>query len=244
MSSDFPVVVPQGVDGIVIRFADRLTEAGNRATLAFCKALDEANIAGVDECASALASVFVRFDPSMVPYEAVAERIGAILTTRDYYAAALPHDRRLWRIPAVFGGQYAPGLKTAAERVGITQDEAIRELTRQRLRVLALGFAPGQPYLGELPERWNLPRLPDLIDVPEGALVAAIRQLVLFANASPTGWEHVGQTAFRCFRPEDENPIPLRPGDEVQFHQVSAREFEALRRDGPEGGGAVSEALP
>jgi allophanate hydrolase subunit 1 len=69
------------------------------------------------------------------------------------------------------------------------------------VRVLAVGFAPGQPYLGPLGEEWNLPRLKALQQVPAGALVQAISQFVLFTGPAPTGWRHVGQTAFRCFRP-------------------------------------------
>jgi 5-oxoprolinase (ATP-hydrolysing) subunit B len=50
------------------------------------------------------------------------------------------------------------------------------------VRVLAVGFAPGQPYLGPLGEEWNLPRLKALQQVPAGALVQAISQFVLFSR--------------------------------------------------------------
>jgi KipI family sensor histidine kinase inhibitor len=244
MPSEFPVIVAQGVTGIVVRFSDRLTEAGNRATLAFRDAVEAAEIDGVEECASALGSVLVRFDPLQSSFDLVAGQLRKLLDQNDFYAAPLPPNRRLWRIPAVFGGVYGPSLEDAATRAGLTTEEAIHDLTSSRLRVMALGFAPGQPYLGELPEPWNFPRLQDLINVPEGAIAAAIRQLVLFANDSPTGWAHVGQTAFRCFRPEDERSIPLRPGDEVKFDAITPEAFEALRARDPSGGGATFEVLP
>jgi allophanate hydrolase subunit 1 len=97
------------------------------------------------------------------------------------------------------------------------------------VRVLAVGFAPGQPYLGPLGEEWNLPRLKALQQVPAGALVQAISQFVLFTGPAPTGWRHVGQTAFRCFRPDGAVPIPLTPGDEVVFTPVSKPEFIRIR---------------
>lgn len=94
-----------------------------------------------------------------------------------------------------------------------------------------------------LPENWDIPRQTALTKaVPEGALVVAIRQFVLFSVSSPTGWRHVGQTALKLFRPDSDTPFFLRPGDEVQFVEASADEL-ARYADDPRGG-ALIEAIP
>ena len=86
-------------------------------------------------------------------------------------------------------------------------DFLVEEGLIPEVEVLALGFAPGQPYLGELPGHWALPRRQTLNpQVPQGALVTAVRQFVLFANPSPTGWRQVGRTGFACFRPGAADP--------------------------------------
>lgn len=240
-NTEWPVVLPQGVDGAVVRFSDRLTEASNRAALALAAALARGVVPGVEEASSALASVYARFGGDPVKGFAALSRLVA---EEDFTQAALPGGRTLWRIPTAFGGGSGPALEEVAAATGHTADSAIADLTGQALRVLAIGFAPGQPYLGELPPAWNIPRLDRLVDVPQGAVVVAIRQAVLFANASPTGWRHVGQTAFRCFRPERERPFPLAPGDEVIFHAVSDEALENIRASDTGGdGGATAEAL-
>ena len=97
------------------------------------------------------------------------------------------------------------------------------------LRVLALGFAPGQPYLGFLPERWDLPRRTEVTpEVPQGAVVVAVRQVIPFANAAPTGWRQIGRTGFRCYDPKLEDPLPLKPGDEVQFQPVPSSDWARI----------------
>jgi len=225
-----------GVDGMLVSFGTALSEPANRAALAFRAALERAGWEGVEETSTSLVSAYLRFDPLHLEHAALEHRLAALLATRDWYAEPLPGGRRLWRIPAVFGTDLAPGLGAAAEAAGMTPEAAIAALSGARVRVQTIGFAPGQPYLGELPPEWNIPRQSALAArIPEGALAVAIRQMVLFSVATPTGWQHAGQTAMRLFRPESDTPFVLHPGDEVDFMPVDAGRLEAMRDD-PLGG--------
>ncbi|MEI4234271.1 5-oxoprolinase subunit B family protein [Roseovarius sp. D22-M7] len=239
----FPCIGRVGLDGMLVSFGDALSEPANRAALAFRAALDAAAPAGVEESATSLVSAFLRFDALRVDFGTLRSEIRGLLDSRDWYAADLPGGRRLWRIPTVYGTDLAPQLAEAAEAVGLDTETAVAQIAETRVRVQTIGFAPGQPYLGELPPAWDIPRQTDLTDpVPVGALTVAIRQLVLFSVSTPTGWRHIGQTAFRPFRPEAEAPFVLRPGDEVLFEAVTRETYERLCAAGPDGG-AVSEAI-
>ncbi|WP_246525601.1 5-oxoprolinase subunit B family protein [Thalassovita aquimarina] len=239
----WPRIRTVGFDGMLVSFGDRLSEPANRAALAFRAAVEKENWEGVEESSTSLLSCFLRFDPLARSHAEIEAQLRQLLGRTDWYAEALPKGRRLWRIPTVYGGDLAPQLDEAAAVAGITRDEAIRSLSQARVRVQTIGFAAGQPYLGELPERWDIPRQQALTpQVPEGALAVAIRQLVLFSVTTPTGWRHVGQTAIRLFRPESETPFVLRPGDEVMFPSVSREVYENMRTSGPDGG-AEFEAL-
>jgi len=239
----WPQVRTVGVDGFLVSFGDRLSEAANRAALAFRGALEEARLAGVEETSSSLASTYLRFDVLAQGHTEIARGLDALLTDRDWYAAELPEGRRLWRIPTVYGTDRAPQLEEAAAKAGLSVAEAITTLSETRVRVQTIGFAPGQPYLGALPDAWDIPRQTELTPrVPVGALTVAIRQLVLFAVSTPTGWRHVGQTAFRAFRPERDTPFVLKPGDEVLFEPADPDAYTELEATGPDGG-ARSEPI-
>ncbi|WP_136441147.1 5-oxoprolinase subunit B family protein [Pacificoceanicola onchidii] len=238
----FPRIDSVGLDGLLVRFGETLDEPANRAALAFRAALERAGPDGVEECSTSLVSCYVRFDPLAVAPEDLSARLGALVKTQDWYAAALPEGRRLVTIPAVYGTDLAPQLAEAAAAAGMSEEEAITSLSQAQVRVTAIGFAPGQPYMGTLPEAWNIPRQTALTpQVPVGALVVAIRQLVLFSVSTPTGWRHVGQTAARLFQPESETPFLLRPGDEVRFPAVSRAVFERMKED--PSGGLTAEVL-
>ncbi|MEM9901839.1 MAG: allophanate hydrolase subunit 1 [Pseudomonadota bacterium] len=241
--SPWPRIRTAGFDGLVVSFADHLTEPANRAALAFSDALKATGLAGVEESSTSLVSAYVRFDPLNVGHAEMRVALERMLAERDWMAADLPTGRQLWHVPTAFGGAAGPQLAEASAAAGFGEADAIASISGQRVRVQTIGFAPGMPYLGELSPAWNIPRQTSLTArVPAGGLCVAIRQLVLFPVATPTGWRHIGQTALRLFRPDEETPFLLRAGDEVQFDPVPA---DALRELAEEpNGGAAWEPLP
>ncbi len=223
----FPAILPLGIDGIIVRFADRLNESANQAALGFRAALAENPLAGVEEIAAALTSVYLRFDPSGTSYETLRAAIRNHLCGN--WKTARKTTPRRWYIPTVYGGEHGPQLAEMAKLAGMSESAAMAQISGTPLRVMSLGFAPGQPYLGLLPPAFDLPRQSALTkEVPSGALTMAIRQCVLFATPAPTGWRHIGQTRFTAFRPESDTPFPLQPGDEVVFSPVSIDDLARL----------------
>ena len=238
-----PAIFPLGQDGILVRFGDGF-QAHPAAALALGDALRRADLPGVTEVATSLASTYVRFRPSATRRATVAAQVRDLLDApRDAVAAFAP---RTWTIPACFGGDGGPQLAEAAQLAGLSPGSAIAELIGADLSVLAIGFAPGQPYLGHLPDHWNMPRQTALTpQVPAGALVVALRQMVLFGNPSPTGWRWVGTCAFAPFRPDRAEPFALRAGDRIRFTPTDATTISHLQANQDDGlGGAVCTVTP
>lgn len=241
--ANWPKIRTAGVDGFLISFADRLSEPANRAALAFRDALDRAGLDGVEETSTSLVSTYLRFDILWQDHAKLRPVLEHLLLDTNWFEASLPTGRKLWRVPTVFGTDMAPQLDEAATVAGMTPQQAIMSLSNARVRVQTIGFAPGMPYLGELPAEWDIPRQTELTSkVAAGGLCVALRQLVLFPVATPTGWRQVGQTGFRLFRPDTDQPFVLRPGDEVIFDPVSPKILTAMSDD-PDGG-ATSTVIP
>ncbi|MCG3269313.1 allophanate hydrolase subunit 1 [Yoonia sp. I 8.24] len=234
-----PEICPLGVDGVLVRFARTLSEAANTRAIAFATRLKSAKLTGVVEVASSLTSVKVGFDPVLITRDALVQTLSERLTQQEVTDSG---PRRLWQIPVAFGPDHAPQLAEAAALAGVTPDQAVAEITAQRLRVIALGFAPGQPYLGMLPPHWDIARQSKLTaQMPNGALVVAVRQLIIFAADAPTGWRHIGQSAFRVYQPDTPDPFAFQPGDAVQFCAVGDAELMSLKdRSDTNGGAQVS----
>jgi KipI family sensor histidine kinase inhibitor len=243
--SDWPKIRTVGLSGILVSFAAAMSEPANRAALAFRVAVEGAGWPEVAETSTSLVSVFLQVDLATTPQEAIIERLRELLAQANWFDAPLPAGRSLWHVPTLYGTDLAPQLQEAATAAGVDPDTAIAQLSQARVRVLTIGFAPGQPYMGELDEHWNIPRQQALSkSVPAGALVVAIRQLIIFTNASPTGWRHIGQTGFRTFRPDSDQPFALSPGDELCFPAITRAEYDTMIAKNSSGtGGADREAL-
>lgn len=241
----FPTLQNVGLSGVLVTFSNQLTEPANRAALAFRARVDAAEIHGVLETSTSLTSSFIRYDVALIDSATLKKHLSNLLTHQNWGVADLPPQRRLWRIPAAFGGVNGPQLDEAAQLAGLTSAQAVAMIAATPVRVMTIGFAPGQPYLGVLPDKWDIPRQSHLTkSVPEGALVTAIRQLIVFTAATPTGWRHIAQTAFRGFRPESSMPFAFRPGDELQFVPIDAAQLDEIRaRDTSGNGGAEIEQM-
>lgn len=240
--SPWPIIRTAGFDGYLVSFGDHLNEPANRAALAFRDAITRASWTSVQETSTSLVSTYLRFDPLAQDHTAMKSALETLIATRDWFEADLPEGRKLWRVPTVYGTELGPQLAQAAQAAGLTQEQAITSISTTCVRVQTIGFAPGMPYLGELPPAWDIPRQTALSEkTPAGGLCVAIRQLVLFPVTTPTGWWHIGQCAFRLFRPETEAPFILRSGDEVYFTPTTPEALAKMHSD-PDGG-ATCEAI-
>ena len=73
----FPKLHPAGIDGLLIRFADTLSEAANRAALAFRARLAQEAWPEIEETSASLVSVLIRFDPMQSGPDNLKERVQA-----------------------------------------------------------------------------------------------------------------------------------------------------------------------
>lgn len=228
-----PIFRFAGEGGVIVEFGEHLNLQINNAALAFDQAIHDDLLSGIIETTPTIRSVFVRFDPLIVHSRDVVTYLRGVLSDIDWLSQTPGGQRTLWRVPAIYGGNYGPDLNKVAELTGRSPEEAIASHVSQRQRILMIGFAPGQAYLGILDETWDIPRLENITPrVDAGSIAVAIRQTVLFPDASPTGWSCIGRSPFRSFRQGSDQPFPLKAGDELQFEEVSESEFiQLVERD-------------
>jgi inhibitor of KinA len=95
--------------------------------------------------------------------------------------------------------------------------------------VYFIGFTPGLPYLGGLPERIRLPRLETpRTRVPAGSVGIGGIQVCIYSVESPGGYWILGRTPLPLYAPDTPDPILLRPGDHIRFRPIDRREHDDI----------------
>src|SRR5210317_1175117 len=90
------------------------------------------------------------------------------------------------------------------------------------------GFIAGMPFLGDIDQKIQCPRLETpRVKVPEGSVGLTEQFTNIYTSESPGGWNIIGNTPLKIFNKNNElNPILINPGDKIKFYQINKKEYD------------------
>jgi inhibitor of KinA len=228
-----PRLRPQGDGAVTIEFGDEVSEAAHARVMGFMQALAAAvargELAGVTEWVAAYSSVTVILQDTPDTTEAQAAQRDAHLLALALATQPATRVGRRWRLPVCFDADLAPDLAGLAATRGLSKETVVSQLLATRFQVYMIGFMPGFPYLGGLPESLEVPRLSSPRHaVPPRSVAVAGRMAGIYPWPSPGGWHLVGRTPVHPFDVRETEPALLRAGDEVAFWAIDRAQFEAM----------------
>ncbi|MEM1383969.1 MAG: 5-oxoprolinase subunit PxpB [Pseudomonadota bacterium] len=222
-----PRILPFGDAALLVEFGQGVDRALNDTVLALDAAVAAAGIEGVVETAPSFRSLMIQFDPLTTDLDRIAVAVRGLLGAEAGEARG-----RRWSLPACYEGDLAPDLEGLARETGLSPAEVVAHHTAIDHHVYMIGFLPGSPYMGDLPEVLTLPRRRDpRTRVPKGSVAIAVGLTVIYPVESPGGWHLLGNTPVRVFDPGWAQPALLAPGDVVRFEPVRAAEHARLSAD-------------
>ena len=226
-----------GDRALVVEFGDRVDRALSDDVLRLDASLRSTGLAGVVETVPTFRSLMVHYDPLITSRADLEQAIAGLLERRSGPRG----DATLWRVPVCYDGEFAPDLAEVARLTGLTPSEVVGLHSSVRYHVYMLGFLPGFPYLGDLPEQLALPRRADpRLRVPAGSVSIATNLTAIYPYESPGGWHLIGATPIRLFDPARSRPALLAPGDMVQFEPIDPAGFATIRKAVDSGGYKVA----
>ena len=116
------------------------------------------------------------------------------------------------------------------EYARLTVDEVVSLHSQSTYVCHAIGFAPGFPFLGYLPEALQgIPRRESPRPrVPAGSVGITGKQTGVYPAQSPGGWAIIGTTPL-SLADLDDAYFPISTGDRIRFVPIGEAEFEARR---------------
>ncbi|HMM19703.1 MAG TPA: 5-oxoprolinase subunit PxpB [Selenomonadales bacterium] len=220
-----------GEQGLVVDFGNEISMAINALVQRLVKDLAELKLEGVLETIPTYRSVMIYFDPLVITRRQLTENIKVLL---DQLGTEEPErvPGRVLCVPVCYGGVFGPDIDFVARRTRLSVEEVIKVHTSRAYFIYMLGFTPGFPYLGGMPEQLAVPRLEKLrVKIPEGSVGISGRQTGFYTEESPGGWRIIGRTPIKAFNPGQPHPFLFAAGDYLQFKAISVDEFFAVRRE-------------
>jgi inhibitor of KinA len=222
----FPRVLAAGDAALTIEFGITINPAIHDRVLAFAHAVDTLSVDGLIETVPTYRSATVYFDPCKINTDQLAERLKALV---QVLPPSSTHSPRLVEIPVLYGGACGPDLPDVADFARLTAEEAAALHASVEYRVYMLGFSPGFPYMGRVPDPLAMPRLATpRAKVPAGSVGIAGSQTGIYPLETPGGWRVVGRTPLRLYDLGRTPPFLLEPGDCVRFVAIDRQEFDRL----------------
>ncbi|WP_283809102.1 5-oxoprolinase subunit PxpB [Tumebacillus amylolyticus] len=216
---------PLGEQAVLVRLGMEIREETFYEVTALAAELEARPFPGMWEMIPAFTTLTVFYHPHVSSYEQVCSYVEKALHSRPANSAP---TSRVVEIPVCYGGEFGPDLEFVAEQNGLDVQEVVKFHTNAEYLVYMIGFAPGFPYLGGMPEEIAAPRKSTpRIKIPAGSVGIAGKQTGVYPLETPGGWQIIGQTPVRLFRPESERPSLLQGGDRVKFRAVTVDEFQA-----------------
>jgi inhibitor of KinA len=208
---------------ITIEFAAEINEATNMQVIALQHAIESNPFKGFIECVPAYGSLTVYFNEQV---SASTVRSWLSDLSAQISDTSLATEGKQISIPVCYDPSLGTDLPWVSSHLNLSLEEIISLHTSVVYRVYMIGFIPGFPYMGTLPEQLEVPRkqTPSL-KIPMGSVAIAGKQTGIYPAEVPGGWQVIGRTPLKMFDPTNSPCSFLNAGDIVQFKPITLETF-------------------
>ncbi|HUR11406.1 MAG TPA: 5-oxoprolinase subunit PxpB [Flavitalea sp.] len=227
-----PEIKPLGDSALTVFFEDIIDRETNQLVNNFFQYLSHLKAPFIFDLIPAYRSLTIRYDTLQV-LTGIESSIGAFDFMRQWAAERLKEapdvlneNRRKLKIPVCYATSFGTDLSKMAQSYRIEIDEIISLHTATQYHVYMIGFLPGFPYMGTVPERLRFPRKATPEAVTAGSVGIAGMQTGIYPVHSPGGWQIIGKTPMKIFDKKNPEPVFFHPGDEVSFYSITEDEFK------------------
>jgi inhibitor of KinA len=222
-----PRFLDAGETALVVQFGETVDPAINDRVLALDAALRADPPAGTREFVPTYRSLMIHYDPLQIDRQTL---ISFVLT-----AMAVSAERTVaaanWIIPCCYDPGCGEDLDEAAQLLKLAPADLITRHTAATYRIYMYGFAPGQIYLGGVPEALAISRRPAPRPPHQPGAVLIGGGLCVITNfAMPTGWYVIGRTPERLYAAARAEVFLVQAGDNLRFEAIDATTFHALEQ--------------
>jgi KipI family sensor histidine kinase inhibitor len=172
--------------------------------------------------------LMVHYRPGSIDPKTLPQKLSGFLPPEGLNSE-LPSKQGLIELPVCYDPRVAPDIESVAEQLGLSVNEVSELHCQETYIVLAVGFALGFAYMGNLSARLNLPRKKTpATRVPAGGVAIAGSQTTIYPTETPGGWHLIGMCPKPLVERGEMIQLALPIGSRARFIPLSYSAYKAF----------------
>lgn len=221
-----PRFVPVGDYALSVEFDNVIDPEVSALVRALDLAIAASDIAGIVETVPSFRTLLIVYEPEDIGFDALIQQLSLLISLG---LNARVTSGRSWIVPVAYGFPDEEDFREIAAATRLTFDEIVALHSSAVFQVYVVGFVPGLPVLGGLPDALHLSRRADpRPDLPAGRVMIGGMQGIIVPMPMPSGYYSLGQTPLRPYQRGATNPFLFRPGDRIRFQPITPAELGTM----------------
>lgn len=197
-----------------------------RDILAFKKNLLNYKFDSILQVLHGYASVLISYKLHIEDFEL---EVTALKSNYDSREDSDSKQHTLWKIPVCYESVFGLDLEAISREKKLTIPEIVNLHSETIYKIYFIGFLPGFLYLGSLDRHLFMPRKKSpRRRIEKGAVAIGGEQTGIYPNASPGGWNIIGNSPVSFFNPQLKDPCFAKPGDDIQFVSIDLKTHQEI----------------
>ena len=186
------------------------------------KLVDENKIKGINNITPSYNKLIISFDLSVTNYSNIKKKILDLNTNKK-----VNKSHKKIKIPICCDDDFGLDFNRLSKKTKLSKKEILDLYLNEEYFCYMTGFIAGMPFLGDINKDIRCNRLETpRVKVPKGSVGITEQFANIYTFESPGGWNIIGNTPQKIFDKSNlDEPALIKPGDKVNFYQISKEDF-------------------
>ena len=215
-----------GDAAIYCDFGSEVNRQVNLEVIKYFNTLKNKKIKGITNLAPSYNKLIITFDLEITNYKELIKKIRNLKLDEINESVSKKNF-----VPICIDEEFALDVDRVSKKTNLSFKEIYKNILNKEFYCYMTGFVAGMPFLGDTDKNIRLKRLETpRVKVPKGSIGITEQFCNIYTYESPGGWNIIGNTPVKIFdKNKEQNPILIKPGDSVQFYEITKKEFYKIK---------------
>ena len=202
-------------------FGNEVNKSINSQVIKYFKTIKEKKFEGINNLTPSYNKLIISYDLKKTNFKEVKNYVENINAqdSKDINSKKL-------EIPVCCHENFSMDIKRLEEILKLSREKILENFLNKKYFCYMTGFIAGMPFLGDIKEKIRLDRLETpRVKVPKGSVGITEQFCNIYTFESPGGWNIIGNSPKKVFTKDPTKLTLIDPGDEVEFFEISKKEY-------------------